>query len=59
MPPHCPKCDTVNRDAAVFCDTCGTRLEVPEEHTKEKERGDSELRDEENYVETVPRPDGE
>jgi len=57
MPPHCPKCDTVNRDSAIFCDRCGSRLVNPEEQPKEKAGREIESREEENYVETVPRPD--
>jgi hypothetical protein len=59
MPPLCPKCNTVNRDAALFCDRCGARLEDPKEQPKEKAGGEYQSRDEENYVETVPRPEGE
>jgi uncharacterized membrane protein YvbJ len=59
MPPHCPQCGTINRDTAVFCDQCGAQLENPKEQPKEKACGKDELRDEEKYVETAPRPEGD
>ncbi len=57
MPPHCTKCDTVNRDSAVFCDRCGSRLDKPEEEAQKKKTDPPELRDEENYSETAPLPE--
>lgn len=57
MPPHCTKCDTINRESAIFCDRCGSRLELPKEEAQEKKIDPVERRDEENYTETAPRPE--
>jgi uncharacterized Zn finger protein (UPF0148 family) len=57
MPPHCKKCDTVNRDSAVFCDRCGSRLEKPEEQPPVDQAEYPEAGEAEKYSETAPRPE--